>query len=117
MSELVDRTGAIITLPAPSSSVRASLARGTLADIDACAKRVDVRVTGVDVFVRTLAPSGTGARYFGTRGMVHYMTQRMTAAVAVAMVEHRTTINLADLSENACRCVPPSSQARRGCSP
>lgn len=101
MSELVDRMGAIITLPAPSSSVRASLARGALADIDAFAKRLDVHVTGVEAFVRTLPPPGTGAPYVGTRGLVHYVTQRMTAAVAVAMVEHRATIDLAELSEHA----------------
>lgn len=101
MRELVDRMGAIITLPAPSSSVRTSLARGALADIDAFAKRLDVNVTGVDAFVRTLPPPGIGAPYVGTRGLVHYVTQRMTAAVAVAMVEHRATIDLAELSEHA----------------
>lgn len=101
MTELVDRMGVIITLPAPSSSVRASVARGALADIDAFAKELDVHVTGVDAFVRTLPPPGTAAPYVGTRGLVHYVTQRMTDAVAVAMVEHRDTIDLSELSEHA----------------
>ena len=100
MMELVDRMGVVITLPAPSSSVRASLARGALADVDAFANRLDVHVTGVDEFVRTLPPPGPGAPYIGTRGLVHYVTQRMTAAVAEAMVEHRDTIDLSELSEH-----------------
>ncbi len=60
-----------------------------------------LHLTGVDAFARRLPPPDNAAPYVGTRGLVHYVTQRMTAAVAVAMVEHRATNDLAELSEHA----------------
>ena len=101
MQELVDRMGTIITLPVPSSAVRVSLAREVLDGITAFAQHLDVQVTGSDTFLRTLPPPGSDAPYIGLRGLQNFVTQRMTTALAMAMIAQRTTIDLAELAEEA----------------
>ena len=101
MPELVDRMGPIVTLPLPAASVRATLARTALADITAFAAHLDVEVTGIEVFVRGLPAPGDTARYVGIRGLRDYVSQRMLDALAVALVEHRSTIDLSDVPQDA----------------
>lgn len=101
MPELVDRMGPIVSLPLPSASVRATLARTALADLTAFAAHLDVEVTGIDAFVRGLPAPGDTARYVGVRGLRDYVAQRMLDILAVALVEHRSTIDLSDVPEDA----------------
>ena len=101
MPELIDRMGPIVALPLPSAAVRATLARSALADLVAFAAHLDVEVTGIDAFVDGLPAPGDTDRYIGVRGHRDYVSQRMLDALAVALVEHRSTIELSDVREDA----------------
>jgi ATP-dependent protease Clp ATPase subunit len=101
MPELIDRMGPIVTLPQSSAAVRASLAHSALADLVAFASHLDVDVTGINAFVRALPAPGDTDRYVGIRGLRDYVSQRMLDALAVALVEQRSTIDIADVPEDA----------------
>jgi hypothetical protein len=81
--------------------VRATLARHALADLVAFAAHLDVEVTGIEAFVRELPAPGDSERYVGVRGLRDYVSQRMLGALAVALIEHRSSIDLSDVLEEA----------------
>lgn len=93
--ELVDRMGAIIALPVPSPSTRATLARTALHDVEAFAASLGVRVTGVDGFLATLPAPGPDAPFIGVRGLRHHVEQRVLARVAEALTRNVASIDLA----------------------
>lgn len=101
MPELVDRMGGIFRLPAPSGAVRAAVAQTALVELQAFAATLGVRVTGLEAFAqRFSAPDGT-APYVGLRGLRDHVAQRVMAALATAMINQQTRIDLAELREGA----------------
>ena len=94
--ELVDRMGSVWMLPTPGHARRASIAREALRDVEAFALRFGVTVTGTEEFVATQPAPEISRDYIGLRGFLHFVTQRVLAAVAEALTQQRTHIDLMD---------------------
>lgn len=101
LPELVDRIGPVMTLPSPSAATRRTLAFGAVQDIAEFAETLGVRITGVDAFVATLPAPGFSHHYVSIRGFMDFVRQRMLAAVAEALAQQRTGIDLRDVPEEA----------------
>lgn len=95
-SELVDRLGPVWMLPMPGASTRASIARIKLRDVEAFAQRLGVTVTGIEAYAATLPAPGDTPDFIGLRGLLHAVTQRVLEAVADALTQKRTHVDLMD---------------------
>ena len=92
--ELVDRMGPVWMLPTPGHTRRASIAREALRDVEAFALRLGVTVTGIEAFVAAQPSPDVSRDYIGLRGFLHFDSQHVLAAVADALTQQRTHIDL-----------------------